>query len=885
MNFADVTPQELERLDALHRLRVLDTPSEAVFDALAEAAAQMCGVPIALVSLVDAERQWFKANVGLPGVTETPRSVAFCDHAIRGDGLLEICDALVDARVADNPLVTGEPHIRFYAGAPIVMPEGKCIGTVCVIDREPRRLSATQRAGLQGLGRIASETLAARGRQVATTRRLATSEARYRAIVDDQTEMISLSNGDGTLSFVNPAYAKRFGLAPDNMIGRNLLEFVEPADRDAVRDHLAATWQAGVPVSNVNRVRDGGARTRWIAWTNRPMPGLDGRPAAMQSVGRDITDQKSVEQALEDSEMRYRSLYESTPAILHSIDAAGRLLTVTDLWLRVFGYARAEVIGRPSSEFLAPASARYAREHVMPDFFRSGRCEDVEYQFVHKDGHLIDIRLSAILERDAAGAPARSLAVLEDMSDAKRMAADLVSTHAQLDAIVENVPALLGHWNEDGITRFANREFQAAVGLPLEQIVGQPLRAVYDAVDPQAYEKLAPHIAEVLKGRRQEFELPMLTTSGLRQLRLTLVPDRRSQGEVAGFYGMAHDITGRKALELRLRDSELRYRSLFDHLNSGFALHEIIVDAAGKPIDYKFLAMNAAFAALSGLTPETAIGRRVTVAMPGIEADPGNWIGVYGEVALSGRPTHFEQRLALHERWFDVVAYRPAPGQFAVIVQDITQRKLADAQLQAALGEKETLLKEVYHRVKNNLQVVQSLLSLQRRSTSDEPARAALEESVQRVRAMALVHEKLYQSGSLAAVSLPDYTRDLLKQIGEATGAGPRGIVLRAEIAPLQTGLDSAIPFGLLVTELVTNALKHGFAARRSGEVRVVLVPADGGTLLEVDDDGDGIAASFSLDVPTMGLQLAISLARQLGGDLQFANRRGALFTALLTRL
>lgn len=625
--------QERARLDALHRLAVLDTLPEPTFDAITAAAAQACETPIALVSLVDEGRQWFKSNVGLPGVAQTPRNVAICDHTIRGDGLLEVRDATLDPRFADNPLVTGEPNIRFYAAAPIVLPAGERVGSVCVIDRQPRQLDRVQRDMLCSLGRIASACLVERGSLAAATREL-------------------------------------------------------------------------------------------------------------------------------------------------------------------------------------------------------GR------------------------------------------------------THAHLDAIIDNVPALIGHWDREAVTRYANREFQAAVGLPQERILGQPLRAICDSIDPQAHAVLAPRIEQVWQGRRQEFDLPMVTTSGLRQLRMTMVPEQPEDGRVTGFYGMAHDITGRKALELRLADSELRYRSLFDHLNSGFALHEIVVDAGGRPVDYKFLAMNTAFSTMSGLEPAMAIGRRVTELQPGIESDPADWIGIYGQVALSGRPAHFEQRSALLDRWFEIVAYRPVPGQFAVIAQDITRRKEAQARLHDALQEKETLLKEVYHRVKNNLQMVQSLLRLQHHSLPEGPARAALDDTVQRVRSMALVHEKLYQSGNLAALSLPDYTHDLLRQIGDASGAAQRQIRLHADIVPWHTGLDSAVPFGLLLAELVGNALKHGFHGRPAGQVWVALARRPEGALLSVSDDGTGLPEGFRLPgTGSMGLQLATSLARQLGGELVASREAGAVFKALLTRL
>jgi two-component system, sensor histidine kinase len=147
---------EAARLDALRAYDVLDTPPEAAFDDLTRLASQICGTPVAMVSLIDGNRQWFKSRVGTE-MTETPRDVAFCAHAILQPDLFMVTDAEADERFADNPLVTAAPHVRFYAGAPLITPEGLALGTLCAVDQVPRQLSHEQQEALRALARQAMD--------------------------------------------------------------------------------------------------------------------------------------------------------------------------------------------------------------------------------------------------------------------------------------------------------------------------------------------------------------------------------------------------------------------------------------------------------------------------------------------------------------------------------------------------------------------------------------------------------------------------------------------------------------------------------------------------------------------------------------------------------
>lgn len=218
--------QEAERVEALRRYELLDTEPEAPFDELVQLAAQICQVPISLISLIDPLRQWFKAKTGV-GVCQTSRDIAFCAHAILQRDLFEVPDALGDVRFATNPLVTGEPHIRFYAGVPLIDRDGHALGTLCVIDRVPKRLSAQQKQALMVLARqvVAQFELRLRDRQLATqVAKLAQSDfqrSQFLVAAEQTSDGIAFLDEAGRFTYVNRALAAWYGYEPSELIGKS----------------------------------------------------------------------------------------------------------------------------------------------------------------------------------------------------------------------------------------------------------------------------------------------------------------------------------------------------------------------------------------------------------------------------------------------------------------------------------------------------------------------------------------------------------------------------------------------------------------------------------------------------------------------------------------
>lgn len=227
MKAAPLPHNEAERLAALHRYLILDTAAEAEFDDICQIAAQICEAPVALVSMVDAGRQWFKSRVGVDR-SETPRAGSFCDHAIHGEGVFEVPNALEDDRFVNNLTVAGDPHLRFYAGAPLITEDGYSIGTLCVMDKVPRQLSPAQKTALVALGRqvvrlLELRLLVARERDLNLT---LTRQARFQKVLlsSAMAAVISIT-GRGLVSSFNPAAENLLGYRPDEVIGRQALSF------------------------------------------------------------------------------------------------------------------------------------------------------------------------------------------------------------------------------------------------------------------------------------------------------------------------------------------------------------------------------------------------------------------------------------------------------------------------------------------------------------------------------------------------------------------------------------------------------------------------------------------------------------------------------------
>jgi PAS domain S-box-containing protein len=328
--------READRIAALHLYDILDTPDEAAFADITTIAAQICGASMAAISLVDKDRQWFKARLGLDAA-ETPRSWAFCDHAIRQHDVFEVPDATLDARFVDNPLVTGSPDLRFYAGAPLQTPEGLPLGTLCVLDDKPHALNDMQRTALQALARQVMAQLELR--RVLVTRRR--DEARNRQILASATDYAIISMDlAGRVTSWNEGAHRVFGWSEEEMRGRPCDIFFTPEDCGIGQPHqeMRDALIVGRGTDERWHVRKSGEHF-WGNGEMMPLLDDDGVPVGFIKILRDRTPERLTSERLEATERRVKlameaaelGAWEASPDLSEIVcDARTRLLFELD---------------------------------------------------------------------------------------------------------------------------------------------------------------------------------------------------------------------------------------------------------------------------------------------------------------------------------------------------------------------------------------------------------------------------------------------------------------------------------------------------------------------------------------------------------------------------
>jgi diguanylate cyclase len=405
MPAASLPADEIRRLRALHALEVLDSTPEAEFDALVQAAALVCGAPISLVSLVDEQRQWFKANVGLPGVRETPREVAFCAHAILGEGVFVVPDATIDDRFRDNPLVRGAPDIRFYAGAPLCLRDGARVGTLCVIDRQPRELNASQRQILLHLAQAVVRALETRGQ----ARAYQASEARFRALSEASPLGVYATDAQGGCTYTNAVWQTIYGMSGTDSLGHGWSRTLHPEDQA----HVFAEWQRTAALRSdfdmQFRVRRDDGSVRHVRSVARQVFGPDGEVTGFVGSVEDVTQRLAEQRQLAEERERLAAIIEGTGAGTWEWNVQTGETRFNETWARIVGYGLSEL--QPTSlktwtDLCHPDDLTRSAALLQSHFAGETAAYECEARMRHRAGHWVWVLdRGRVLTRTAEGLP------------------------------------------------------------------------------------------------------------------------------------------------------------------------------------------------------------------------------------------------------------------------------------------------------------------------------------------------------------------------------------------------------------------------------------------------------------------------------------------------
>lgn len=694
---------------------------------------------------------------------------------------------------------------------------------------------------------------------------LQSSEARYRAMVETGSETVCRWLPDTTLTFVNETYARFFGKAYDDLIGRKWIDLLPDEVRDSVSSSLATVLESGEPLSYEHEVSDCQGNRRWQQWTDCPITDHAGRVIEVQSVGRDVTEQRKAEQELQESEAKFRRLTEK---------ALVGIYLIQDWMFRYVNPKVAEIRGQSVEEItekLGPKDLVHPEDWPMVEksivrcLEGTARELGLTFRIVTATGAVRDIEVFS--SRTWFQGRQAIIGTLMDVTERKENEKALKRAEEKYRGIFDNAVEGIFQSLPEGAYTSANPALAKMLGYSspkalIEEGGGIGSRHFAERRDWEEYVFLMEH-----SGFVRDFETRFIRKD---KTPIWVSISARTVGDEGGealrYEGMVEDITRRKQTEDALRESEERYRTFIDSTSDIATL---------KDDDLKYIMVNRAFLNLHGKSEEEVIGRRPSDI---VDQEVAQILRETDLKALQSQDLSIGER-CLYNRTFLVRKFpvKLSGNRIGVggLSHDITERVEAEKQLLASLEEKEVLLREVHHRVKNNMQIVYSLLRLQSKSTNDAQVREAYRESQDRVKSMALVHEHLYRSSSLAHVDMPEYIRSLTSSLVASHGA--RWVSLSTTVEGLLFGPDIAIPCGLIINELVANSLKHAFEGRRNGAIAVSLSKTSRGKCtLTVKDNGIGfVPEKRGYGLRSLGLQLVRGLTKQLQGTIEFTADNG----------
>ncbi len=492
----------------------------------------------------------------------------------------------------------------------------------------------------------------------------------------------------------------------------------------------------------------------------------------------------------------------------------------------------------------------------------------LEYRIITGEGTARWVEERTVVERDEQGGIVCFQGILIDINDRKQAEEELLLAKYCND----NAGIGIFHTDEHHIFN-ANEYACKCLGYTVDELRTMSISDIDPVITPEKMleiksllEATGSAVHQTVHRRRDGTTFPVEITTSTVEFQ-----DKHYS------VSFVQDISERKRTEDALRESEEKFRVLAETSPASIALYQ------GEEVLY----INPTAAKLIGYTTEE-LSRMSFWGC--VHDDFKEMVRERGLARMRGEsvPSQYECKFVSKdgkELWGIVsvgsIEFKGKPAGIVTLV-DTTDAKLAEEKMRSSLAEKEILLKEVHHRVKNNLQIVSSLLDLQSDYIEDEKSRNIFQDSQNRIRSMALIHQKLYQSESLAFIDLREYIEDLANHLFSTTVHDPDLIHLNVDMGDISLGMDEAIPCGLIINELISNSLKHAFPDNRGGEIMIRGRVEDGWIVLTLSDTGVGLPTGLDFrNTETLGLQLVTTLVKQLRGRIDINNEQGGTVVSI----
>jgi PAS domain S-box-containing protein len=588
----------------------------------------------------------------------------------------------------------------------------------------------------------------------------------------------------------------------------------------------------------------------------------------MEKMRKELTELKEWKE-------RYKALFDRSLFCVFIHDFEGNFVEANSAALNLLGYKRNEIPSLSFSSLLDEKQIPLALKTIS-EIQKSGlQRRPTKYKLRKRDSSFVWVETEASLIYKH-GAPYAILGIARDITEEKRAEQALRESEKKYRNIFESLYDVYYRTDREGMITEISPSVRRQAGYDPEEIIGHPVTDFYR--DPSAREVFTQKLKE--NGSVNDYELQLLAKDGRvieASVSSHVVFD--DEGRPLGVEGVLRDISTRKQAENALRESETKYRSMVEHSIQGiFTIQDFRIVYANEALAHT---MGYAVKELQSLPPEKL---RALV-------HPEDQDLVWGRMKdrLEGKkvPSRYEFRAIRKDGviiWAEMISsrieYQGRPAVQGAVI-DITDRRQAEEQIKASLKEKEVMLREIHHRVKNNMQIILSLLRIQSRLVTDQKTREMFKQSQNRIRSMALIHEALYKSDDLANIDFSVYisrmATHLLSLYREEIGQ----VRIDQETQGILLNINKAIPCGLIISELISNALKHAFPDRKDGAVLIKMKRDKRGKYtLAVKDTGVGFPEKLDFqDAKTLGLQLVTDLVSQLHGKIELQRKEGTEFT------